>query len=107
MRRCADLADCGHDNRDNDRFCRACALPLLNTALAGRYVVEALISKGGYAAVFRGVDQNLSRRIAIKVLLPSNTTPSDQEHFLREAPIPATSDHPTIPPTLAYYTDCP
>src|SRR5712692_8668637 len=107
MRRCADLADCGHDNRDNDRFCRACALPLLNTALAGRYVVEALISKGGYAAVFRGVDQNLSRRIAIKVLLQNKTTPTEQEHFLREARISATLDHPNIAPILDYGKDGP
>src|SRR5438132_9965218 len=107
MQRCADLADCGHDNRDNDRFCRACALPLLTTALAGRYVVEALVSKGGYAAVFRGIDQNLSRRIAIKVLLPSKTTPSEQEHFLREARIAATLDHPNIAPILDYGIDGP
>src|SRR6266478_3481366 len=107
MQRCADLADCGHDNRDNDRFCRACALPLLNTALAGRYVVEALISKGGYAAVFRGVDQNLSRRIAIKVLLPSKTTPNEQEHFIREATIAAKLDHPNIAPILDYGKDGP
>src|SRR6266853_1666604 len=107
MRRCADLADCGHDNRDNDRFCRACALPLLSTALAGRYVVEALISKGGYAAVFRGVDQNLSRRIAIKLLLPNKTTPTEQEHFLREARISATLDHPNIAPILDYGKDGP
>src|SRR2546421_1905247 len=107
MRRCADLADCGNDNRDSDSFCRACALPLLSTALAGRYVVEALISKGGYAAVFRGVDQNLSRRIAIKVLLPSKTTPSEQEHFLREARISATLDHPNIAPILDYGKDGP
>src|SRR5713101_918666 len=59
MRRCADLADCGYDNRDSELFCRACALPLLGTALARRYLLYALISKGGYAAVFRGVDQNL------------------------------------------------
>ena len=107
MQRCADLIDCGYDNRDSDLFCRACALPLLNTALAGRYVVEALISKGGYAAVFRGVDQNLSRRIAIKVLLPSKTTPSEQEHFLREARIAATLDHPNIAPVLDYGKDGP
>src|SRR5215471_18870342 len=107
MRRCADLADCGHDNRDSDRFCRGCALPLLNTALAGRYVVEALISKGGYAAVFRGVDQNLSRRIAIKVLLQNKTTPTEQEHFLREARIAATLDHPNIAPILDYGKDGP
>src|SRR5258707_13543999 len=102
MRRCADLADCGHDNRDNDRFCRACALPLLNTALAGRYVVEALISKGGYAAVFRGVDQNLSRRIAIKGLLPSKTKPSEQEHFLPEARFAAKLNDANMLPICAY-----
>src|SRR6516162_6050394 len=107
MRRCADLADCGNENRDSDVFCRACALPLLSTALAGRYVVEALISKGGYAAVFRGVDQNLSRRIAIKVLLPNKTTPTEQEHFLREARIAATLDHPNIAPILDYGKDGP
>lgn len=107
MRRCADLADCGNENRDIDVFCRVCALPLLSTALAGRYVVEALISKGGYAAVFRGVDQNLSRRIAIKVLLQNKTTPTEQEHFLREARIAATLDHPNIAPILDYGTDGP
>lgn len=107
MRRCADVADCGFDNRDNDRFCRACVLPLLGTALAGRYVVEALVSKGGYAAVFRGIDQHLSRRIAIKVLLPSKTTTTEQEHFLREARIAAVLDHPNIAPILDYGKDGP
>jgi serine/threonine protein kinase len=107
MKRCADRVDCGYDNRDSDLFCRACALPLLNTALAGRYMVDALLSKGGYAAVFRGIDQNLSRRIAIKVLLPSKTTPIEREHFLREARIAATLDHPNIAPVLDYGKDGP
>ncbi|GAC1377968.1 MAG: hypothetical protein NVS4B7_00060 [Ktedonobacteraceae bacterium] len=107
MKRCADQVDCGYENRDSDLFCRACALPLLNTALAGRYRIHALISKGGYAAVFHGIDQNLSRRIAIKVLLPSKTTPSEQEHFLREARIAATLDHPNIAPILDYGKDGP
>src|ERR1700736_1596605 len=99
--------DCGYENRDSDLFCRACALPLVNTALAGRYKTLALISKGGYAAVFHGMDQNLSRRIAIKVLLPSKTTPTEQEHFLREAQISATLDHPNIAPILDYGKDGP
>ena len=107
MRRCADQADCGYDNRDSDLFCRACALPLLGTALLTRYIVDALISKGGYAAVFRGVDRNLSRSIAIKVLLPSRTTASEHEHFLREARIAATLDHPNIAPVLDYGKDGP
>ncbi len=105
MRRCADLADCGYDNRDSDLFCRACALPLLGTPLLTRYVVDSLISKGGYAAVFRGIDQNLSRLVAIKVLLPSRTTPGEREHFLREARIAATLDHPNIAPILDYGKD--
>lgn len=107
MRRCADQVDCGYDNRDSDSFCRACALPLLYTALSGRYAVEALLSKGGYAVVFRGVDQNLSRHVAIKVLLPSKTTPSERDHFLREARIAAALDHPNIAPILDYGKDGP
>lgn len=105
LRRCADEVDCGYDNRDSELFCRACGLPLLETALAGRYLVEALLSKGGYAAVFRGIDQNLSRHIAIKVLLPSKTTPNERDHFLREARIAATLDHPNIAPILDYGKD--
>lgn len=107
MRRCADQVDCGYENRDSDLFCRACSLPLIHTMLAGRYRVDALISKGGYAAVFRGVDRNLSRYIAIKVLLPSRTTNSEHEHFLREARIAATLDHPNIAPVLDYGRDGP
>src|SRR5205085_9365846 len=107
LKRCADQVDCGYENRDSDLFCRACALPLLNTALAGRYRIHALLSKGGYAAVFHGIDQNLSRRIAIKVLLPSKTTHSEHEHFLREARIAATLDHPNIAPVLDYGKDGP
>lgn len=105
MRRCADQVDCGYENRDSDSFCRACALPLLNTALVGRYVVEALLSKGGYAAVFRGIDRNLSRPVAIKVLLPSKTNAKERENFLLEARIAAALDHPNIAPILDYGKD--
>src|SRR5260370_6422763 len=107
MRRCDDLFDCRYDNRDSDLFCKGCALPLLGTALAGRYAVDALISKGGYAAIFRGIDRHLSRPVAVKILLPSRTTPGEHEHFLREARIAATLDHPNIAPVLDYGRDGP
>jgi serine/threonine protein kinase/uncharacterized protein HemY len=107
MRHCADKIDCGYANRDSDVFCQACRLPLLGMALAGRYKVEALISKGGYAAVYRGIDQKLSRHVAIKILLPSKTTSSEHEHFLREARIAAGLDHPNIAPVLDYGKDGP
>jgi len=68
-------------------------------------MIDSLISKGGYAAVFRGVDKNLSRPVAIKVLLPSRTTPGERDHFLREARIAATLDHPNIAPILDYGKD--
>src|SRR5438128_10011020 len=88
MRRCADQIDCGYENRDSDSFCRACALPSLYIPLSGRSVVEALLSQGGYAAVFRGLDRNLARHLPTKVLSPSNTTPSDRDTFFLHATIP-------------------
>jgi serine/threonine protein kinase len=65
------------------------------------------VSKGGYAAVFRGLDQNLSRAIAVKILLPSKTTANERDHFLREARIAATLDHTNIAPVLDYGKDGP
>lgn len=58
-----------------------------------------LHGSGGYGKVTRGRDNALERDIAIKVLSPllTESTPSDQERFKREARILAKLSHPNIP----------
>ncbi len=65
----------------------------------GRYKIEALIGRGGMAAVYRAFDPALQRNVALKVLYPQYLAdPSLVERFRREAITAASLDHPYIAP---------
>jgi serine/threonine protein kinase len=57
----------------------------LQQALAGRFLVEREIARGGMGAVFLARDLALERPVAIKVLLPEIASATLRERFLREA----------------------
>ncbi len=65
----------------------------------GKYLVEAPIARGGMAWVYRGLDTQLNRPVALKVL---DTTlagdPEAVERFRREAVTAANLQHPNIVP---------
>lgn len=66
------------------------------SVLDGKFEIVECIASGGMGEVYRGVDLDLSRSVAIKVL----TKPSDEftERFIREAKSMAALDHPNIVP---------
>ncbi|MFO0384286.1 MAG: protein kinase domain-containing protein [Pirellula sp.] len=64
----------------------------------GRYRVVSMLGKGGFGAVYRAVDSQLHRDVAIKVTHGSLLDPSLRENFLTEARIVAALDHPNIVP---------
>jgi serine/threonine protein kinase/tetratricopeptide (TPR) repeat protein len=64
----------------------------------GRYRVVSILGKGGFGAVYRAVDDQLQRDVAIKVTLGSLLDPSVRQGFLTEARIVAALDHPNIVP---------
>jgi len=69
--------------------------------LAG-YLLERQIGVGGMAAVYRALDENLGRVVALKVL--AGSLAEDQaarERFVREARTVATVEHPHIIPVYA------
>jgi serine/threonine-protein kinase len=71
----------------------------LQRAVAGRYSLEREIGRGGMGAVYLAGDVALSRRVAIKVLLPQLAAdPNMRERFLREARTAAGLFHPNIIP---------
>jgi len=110
---------CHSDNTDTARFCSNCAtsltsakgvLPSLTktlespvvllppgTVYAGHYEILGHLGAGGMGEVYRAVDRNLGREVAIKVLPASFAEDKERmARFEREARLLAALNHPHI-----------
>lgn len=71
----------------------------------GQYEIRDLLGIGGMGAVYRGLQLNLRREVAIKVLPPTLAGQSDYlERFMREAQTAASLEHAHIVPVHDYGT---
>ncbi|MFJ9607614.1 serine/threonine-protein kinase [Kitasatospora sp. NPDC101176] len=65
--------------------------------LAGRYLLQEPLGRGGMGEVWRGQDERLHRPVAVKTLSPAAATDrAAVARFRREAEIAANLDHPGI-----------
>ncbi|HET7234615.1 MAG TPA: serine/threonine-protein kinase [Longimicrobium sp.] len=82
---------------------------LTGRTLAGRYLVEAVIGRGGMGAVYRAVDERLSRPVAVKVVGAVTNDPGEADHlrarFHREARAAAGLRHPNVVQVHDFGTD--
>jgi serine/threonine-protein kinase len=84
---------CGHEYSNTSTLCpvdgevlQNTADPLIGETLAGKYLVEELVKRGGMGAVYRGKHVMMDKRVAIKVLRPSLAVDDDVvARFSREA----------------------
>ena len=73
------------------------ALTLTNGTKIDQYQLLDEIGQGGMATVYKGLDTNLGREIAIKIMHPHLAKdPSHRERFRREAQAVARLHHPNI-----------
>ncbi len=78
-------------------FSDAEALDLAGALVASRYEVRARIGAGGMGAVYRALDRNRGKEIALKVMLPSLLArPRAIERFRHEAELMLGFSHPGI-----------
>ena len=70
----------------------------LNAALAGRYVIEQEIGRGGMATVYRARDLKHNRNVAVKVLRQDIGAALGPERFLSEIEVTANLQHPNLLP---------
>jgi Tol biopolymer transport system component len=70
----------------------------LNTALAGRYVIDRLVGEGGMATVYLARDVRHNRKVALKVLKPDLGAVVGPDRFLAEIQVTANLQHPNLLP---------
>ena len=110
---------CHADNPDTSRFCSNCATSLTSaeaaphsltetlkspvhavtsgTVFAGRYEILGKIGAGGMGEVYRAIDKNLGRHVAIKILPAAFAEDKERmARFEREAKLLAVLNHPNI-----------
>jgi Kae1-associated kinase Bud32 len=62
----------------------------------GHYLIQQELGRGGMGVVYRAVDQNLGRTVALKVLSQDAGSEIDRKRFLREAKAASALSHPNI-----------
>lgn len=71
-------------------------LPPPGSALLDRYKLNRAIARGGMAMVYEGVDTQLEREVAVKVLPERLKTQKAHRRFMREARLAAAVNHPNV-----------
>ena len=73
---------------------------------SGRYEITHLVARGGMAQVYRAIDRQLDRPVALKVLFPElSVDKTFVERFRREAQAAANLSHPNIVPVFDWGED--
>ncbi|MEQ1829975.1 MAG: protein kinase, partial [Pirellula sp.] len=68
-------------------------------ARIGRFRVESILGRGGFGVVYLAFDEQLERRVAIKLPHPRFVQrPEDREIYIKEARMVASLEHPNIVP---------
>jgi serine/threonine protein kinase len=75
---------------------------MIGNVLEGKYEIERLIGRGGFAEVYRGHDLSLKRRVAVKILSRPDSEGFQVAHFHREAEAMARLQHPNIVTVYAF-----
>jgi tRNA A-37 threonylcarbamoyl transferase component Bud32 len=78
----------------------------IGTILGGRYRLVELLGQGGMATIFRALDTQLGRDVAVKLLRPEYLRDPDfSERFRQEAQNAASLNHPNVVSVYDYGED--
>ncbi len=94
------------DVSDAPNHVRGARLAEIGTILGGRYRLVELLGEGGMATIFRAVDTQLGRDVAVKLLRPEYLRDPDfSSRFRQEAQNAASLNHPNVVSVYDYGED--
>ena len=105
----SELDDRSQLQTAQQKYCQSCGMPQI---LAGRYIPQKLLGKGGFGAAYLACDRHTTqlRQCVVKQFQPSNhfdekTLNIAQDLFSREAEVLETlgNEHPQIPDLYAFF----
>ena len=70
--------------------------PLLGTRLKDTYELTAKIGEGGMGNVYAAIQYPLERKVAVKILKPTESNPEGEHYFMREVKAINSLRHPNI-----------
>jgi serine/threonine protein kinase len=73
--------------------------------IEARFTLEARVGRGATGEVFRAVDRETGRTVAVKRMLASSDDPTLLDRFQREARLLAQVDHPHVVRYVAHGVD--
>ena len=86
--------------------CRGARLAEIGTIFGGRYRLVELLGQGGMATIFRALDTQLGREVAVKLLRPEYLRDPDfSSRFRQEAQNAASLSHPNVVTVYDYGED--
>ena len=72
--------------------------------IVDRYRVESIIGSGSMGDVYRGIDEDLDRKVAIKILSDKHRRNEElRARFVREGRAVAAISHPNVVQILFYF----
>jgi WD40 repeat protein/tRNA A-37 threonylcarbamoyl transferase component Bud32 len=74
-----------------------------NSTIGGRYRVQRMVGKGGFGAVYEGLDTRINKQVAIKQLIAIDDELTEQ--FELEAKLLAGLRHPNLPDVSDHFAD--
>ncbi len=81
-------------------------MEMIGRQIGGRYRLDAPLGEGGMATLWRALDQQLDREVAVKILRPQySADPGFAGRFRQEARSAASLSHPNIVSVYDYGTD--
>ena len=81
-------------------------MEMIGREIGGRYRLTAPLGEGGMSTLWRAVDQQLDREVAVKILRPQySADPGFAARFRQEARAAASLSHPSIVSVYDYGTD--